>query len=378
VGFEIPAQNPPLGLLYKDEFPVADRYVYMNHAAVAPLSRRAASRMQALAGDCLLHGANHYDQWLKVYEELRKLAARLIHADPTEIGIVKNTSEGVATVAFGFPWRRGDRIVLFREEFPANYHPWNSLQARGVKVDELSIHDSPDRIAEAARGARLLAISFVNYLTGYRVNLSKIGEICRDNGVFFFVDAIQGLGVYPIDVRESGINALAADAHKWLLGPEGCGLLYIQREWQDQITPFEIGWTNFAHYGDYASRDTTFRPDAGRYESGTLNTIGCYGLHAALELILEAGVVLIQSSVDSLAARLAEQLPRKGFQLAANRTEETGSGIVSFRSDAVEARYLVRKLRDQGIIAAPRQGWVRLSPHFYVTPEGIERALDSL
>jgi selenocysteine lyase/cysteine desulfurase len=378
MGFQIPAGEWPLWQRYRPEFPVCERYVYLNHAAVAPLSRRSADAMKRMADDCLCHGANHYDQWLQVYEKLRTVAAELIRADSGEIAIVKNTSEGVATVAFGFPWRPGDRAVIFHEEFPANYHPWKSLEARGVKLQELSISDSLDRVAEACRGARLLAVSFVNYLTGYRVNLTKIGEICRAYDVFFFVDAIQGLGAYPINVRESGIHALAADGHKWLLGPEGCGILYVQRDWQDRITPAEIGWTNYAHYADYASRDTTLRPDAGRYEPGTLNTIGCFGLLAAIELLLEAGESRIQAAVEALAVRLASQLPRMGFQLSTPRTVENGSGIVSFRSDITDARFLVSKLRQKGIIAASRQGWVRLSPHFYVSPEDIERTLDAL
>src|SRR6202012_5597030 len=186
----------------------------------------------------------------------------------------------------------------------------------------LSVTDPLDRIDQAARGARLLAISFVQYLTGHRANLVAIGEICQRRGVIFFVDAIQGLGAFPVDVRAAHIDALAADGHKWLLGPEGCGVLYIRRDRQDEIEPVEFGWTNVAKYYDYSSRDMALRPDAGRYECGTLNTIGCYGLRASLELLLEIGVEKIADAVRALGDRIAEGATAKGYQVLGRRTPE--------------------------------------------------------
>ncbi|HUQ95556.1 MAG TPA: aminotransferase class V-fold PLP-dependent enzyme [Bryobacteraceae bacterium] len=364
--------------MWRHEFPVTDRYVYLNHAAVAPLTRRSAEAMQALAGDCLLHGSNHYEAWLKVYDGVRKAAAKLIHAEPAEIALVKNTSEGIATVALGIDWKAGDKIVVFVEEFPANQYCWSNLEAQGVSLIWRSIYDPLERIEEACRGARLLAVSYVNYLSGYKVDLCAIGEICRRHETFFFVDAIQGLGAFPLDVRASGIHALAADGHKWLLGPEGCGLLYIQRDRQDSIVPAELGWTNVAHFADYASRDMTLRSDAGRYECGTLNTIGCHGLYASLQLLLEVGVEQIAGAVRHLGDRIADGVQARGFELAVPRTAETGAGIVSFRKKGLDARVLVHNLKEQGMLAAPRQGWVRTSPHFYVSPEEIDRFLAAL
>ncbi|HVW86814.1 MAG TPA: aminotransferase class V-fold PLP-dependent enzyme, partial [Bryobacteraceae bacterium] len=298
---------------YRGEFPVREKLTYLNHAAVAPLSRRAASAMQHLAQDALEFGSFHYGEWMATYDGLRDSAARLIHATPKEIAIVKNTSEGIATVASGIRWRRGDVIVAFREEFPANYFPWKRLESAGVEVRWLSIFDELDRIDEAAIGARLLAVSFVQYLSGYRVDLGKIGEICARRGCLFLVDAIQGMGAFPIDVKAAKIDAMAADGHKWMLGPEGCGILYVREERQDEIEPVQIGWTNFAHYGDYASRDMTLRADAGRYESGTLNTIGCFGLRAAIDLLLEAGVDNISPLVQGLGDRLWKGAEALGF-----------------------------------------------------------------
>src|SRR5579872_6240585 len=313
---------------YRSEFPVTESLIYLNHAAVAPLCKPAALAMQQLAEDALRFGSLHYDQWLAAYEGLRQAAARLIGASPREIAIVKNTSEGIATVAIGIDWKPGDRIVAFEEEFPANFLPWKKLEAEGVRITWLSIYDPLDKIDAACEGARLLTISFVQYLSGYRADLNAIGEICRRRGCFFFVDAIQGLGAFPLDVERARIDALAADGHKWLLGPEGCGILYIRREAQDGIRPVEFGWTNVAAYNDYASRDLALRSDAGRYECGTLNTIGCYGLRAAIEFLLEIGIERIAPVVQALADQLADGAVRKGYELSVERTPENGAGIV--------------------------------------------------
>lgn len=360
---------------YRDQFPVTSELIYLNHAAVAPLCRPAAEAMKHLADDVCRYGSLHYDEWMEGYAGLRRAAAQLIHASPGEIAIVKNTSEGIAMVAQGFDWKPGDRVVAFREEFPANYYPWARLEKRGVEMSWLSIYDPLEKIAEAVSRARLLAISFVNYLSGYRVDLKAIGEACRQHGCFFFVDAIQGMGAFPIDVEASSIDGLAADGHKWMLGPEGNGVLYVRRKWLDAIEPVEFGWMNPARYADYHSRDMTLRPDAGRYECGTLNTAGCFGLRAAIEFLLEVGIENIAPAVLALTDQLAAGVRRKGYEVMVERTQETGSGIVSFRHPSMDCRSIVAELKRNRILAAPRQGWVRMSPHFYVRAEDIEQVL---
>lgn len=363
---------------HRDQFPVTEHFVYLDHAAVAPLVKPAADAMRRLATDACDYGCYHYGEWVETYEGLRVAAARLIGADRGEIAIVKNTSEGIAAVAMGIDWRSGDKVVAFREEFPANYYPWIRLETKGVEVEWLSITDPLEAVEAACRGARLLAISFVNYLSGHRVDLKAIGEICRRHNCLFLVDAIQGMGAFPIDVRRAGIHALAADGHKWLLGPEGCGVLYVQQDLQDSIEPVEFGWTNVANYADFGSRDMTLRADAGRYECGTLNTIGCYGLRASIEFLLEAGIEEIAEAVQALGDRIAEGATRKGYEVLGRRTPGAGSGIVSFRKEGADSRSIVRQLRDNGILTSPRQGWVRTSPHFYISPADIDRMLGLL
>jgi cysteine desulfurase/selenocysteine lyase len=363
---------------YAHQFPVRANRIYLNHAAVSPLCKPAADAMKHLADDCLHFGSLHYDEWLAAYEGLRVAAARLIGANRNEIASVKNTSEGIATVAIGLNWKAGDRIVAFREEFPANFYPWKRLEEKGVAVTWLSVGDSLERIDEAVRGARLLSISFVQFLSGYRAPIQEIGEICHRNHCIYMVDAIQGMGAFPIDVRACHIDTLAADGHKWMMGPEGCGILYVSEALQDQVDPVEFGWTNVAGYNDYASRDMALRPDAGRYECGTLNTIGIYGLRAAIEFLLEVTPGEMAPVVQNLGDRIAGGVEAKGYQLMIPRTPETGAGIVSFRRPGVDAVELVGRLKKAGISVAPRAGWVRTSPHFYISPAEIDRFLAEL
>ena len=377
MGYEENGVGAPVWQAWRDEFPVTQELVYLHHAGVAPLCRPAAEAMKRLADDAMRFGSLHYDQWLAAYEGLRQ-AARLIGAHRDEIATVKNTSEGIATIALGVDWRPGDRVIGFKEEFPANFFPWKRLERKGVRVEWLSTEDPLERIDQAARGARLLAISFVQYLSGRRADLDAIGEICHRHGCLFVVDAIQGLGAFPIDVASARIHALAAAGHKWLLGPEGCGILYVRKDLQDSIEPVEFGWTNVAKYSDYASRDMTLRPDAGRYECGTLNTIGCYGLRAAIELILAVGVGRIAPQVQALGDQIASGAVSKGYELLGTRSPSTGAGIVTFRKEGVDSRYVVSQLKDRGIVAAPRQGWVRASPHFYISPDDIGQAIEAL
>lgn len=368
----------PTLLSYRPQFPVTENLIYLNHAAIAPMARPVAEAMRHLTDDSLLYGSLHYSEWLEAYAGLRSAAARMINATPQEIALLKNTSEGIATIAMGLEWRSGDRIVCFREEFPANQYPWRRLEAKGVEITWLSATDSLQQIDEAAGGARLLAISFVQFLSGYRADLNAIGEICRRRGAIFVVDAIQGLGTFPVDVQAAHIDALSADGHKWMFGPEGCAILYISRALQEQVEPVEFGWTNAASYENYASRDMTPRPDAGRYECGTLNTVGCFGLRAAIEFSMEVGIHRIAPAVQALGDRIAAGARERGYEVLGSRTRENGAGIVSFRKPGVDPVELVTRLREQRIIAAARAGWVRMSPHFYITPEEIDGVLAEL
>jgi len=368
----------PLWQQYESEFPVTRHLVYLNHAAVAPLARPAAEAIEWWALDAVEYGALHYRRWVEACEGLRAAAARLIGSKPKEIAIVKNTSEGISIVATGLRWRAGDKVVAFREEFPANYYPWWRLEERGVRVEWLSIFDPLERVEQACRGARLLAISFVNYLSGYRADLEALGEICSRHGTLFFVDAIQGLGAFPLNVERHRIHALAADGHKWLLGPEGCGILYVREDIWEEIEPVEFGWMNTARWYDYGARDMSLRADAGRYECGTLNTPGCFGLRASIEFLLDVGIPQIARTILELIRQVIHGARSKGYEILYAGPEERLSGIVAIRKPGLDSRQVVEELRQHRIVVAERQGWIRVSPHFYVSPQAIEQFLSLL
>jgi cysteine desulfurase / selenocysteine lyase len=362
--------------VYRDQFPASQNLIYLNHAAVAPLSRPAAEAIEWVTRDALENGSFNYDRWLDAYAGLRRAAARMIHAAPEEIALMKNTSEGISTIANGLDWRAGDVIVAFEQEFPSNQFPWQRLESKGVKIKWLKFTDPADRIFEAAKGAKLLAISFVQYLSGFRAHLTEIGDICRDLHTIFFVDAIQGLGAFPLDVRASKIGALAADGHKWMCGPEGSAILYVARDLQDRVEPKEFGWTNVAGYNNYGVPDMTLRDDAGRYECGTLNTVGCFGLRAAIEFLLDVGIENIAAKVQALGDRVDSVARRKGFEVMIERTPETGAGIVSFKKPGADSAAIVERLKENRVMAAARAGWVRMAPHFYIDFEEIDRAME--
>lgn len=378
---QVNERAPDIEPRYFDQFPVREKLIYLNHAAVAPLPRVASDAMRAFAEEAMVEGSWNYRAWLETYEGVRAATGRMIGASPREIALVKNTSEGIATVAMGIDWRPGDRVVCFEEEFPANLYPWLRLRKLGVEIVWCRADDPLDKIDAAAKGARLVALSFVQYLTGYRADLNAIGSICKDRGAFFFVDAIQGLGAFPLDVRTANIGALAADGHKWLLGPEGCGILYVSRELQDRIEPVEVGWCNYEGFDRYGERSFDLRPDAGRYENGTLNTIGCYGLRASMEMILEIGVERIGRRVQALADRLASGAVESGYELLGTRTRQSGAGIVAIRrpgGTGDNAAAIAANMGRSGVSCAARGSWLRLSPHYYVADEHVGWTLDLL
>lgn len=323
----------------------------------------------------MLRGGLDYRAWLDAVAGLRSAAGRLMGAGADEIAVTTNTSQGLSFIANGVDWKKGDVVVGVADEFPANYLPWARLEKRGVKPRWVPLREGRvelDELDRACEGARLLAISYVQYVSGFRVDLDAVGEICRRRGCLFVVDAIQGLGPFPVDVKRSGIHALSSGGQKWLLSPEGIGVLYVDRGFLPALDIVELGWTNVAGYPRY-SKDPALRPDAGRFEAGTLNGFGCGGMRASIELLLEVGVERLSEQVNRLAQRVYDGAREKGYRPAAERDRESGSGIVSIRKEGVDAAELARRLLSDKIVAIPRFGYLRVSPHFYNTVEEIDR-----
>jgi selenocysteine lyase/cysteine desulfurase len=365
---------------YRSQFPVTESLIYMNHAAVAPISRRVHDAMVGLLDEAQQFGAEHWQNWMETYGGVRRSLAQLINAEPGEIAFAKNTSEGISTFANGLDWRPGDEVVSIESEFPANFYVWKALEKRGVVLrlvpEEKGRVTQKSILSALTSRTRVVTVSFVQYISGFRLDLENLGQACAAHGCLLFVDAIQGLGAFPVDVRKANIAGLAADSHKWMLGPEGSALLFVNRQVMEKITPSEIGWTTVRHWSDFSSRDLSWRDDARRYECGTLNTVGVYGQGAAVNLLLEIGVANIAERVLDLTDRLRAGLLARGHSVFGPRAREEASGIVSFVPRQGGAESLLEWFLTHRVQVAARGGMVRISPHFYNTEEEIDRVLE--
>lgn len=369
---------------FRREFPVTQRWVYCNHAAVAPISKRVAGAIQGVLEDLNEYGAVHWKSWGKTVGHTRELVARLINSQADEIAFVKNTSDGLSILSNGLEWKGGDKVVSIHSEFPANVYPWLALRSCGVELVTVPEREGRIELAEIERcldsRTRVVTVSFVQYLSGFRINLAALGEMCRKRNIIFCVDAIQGLGAFEIDVENQKIDFLSADAHKWLLATEGIGVIYVSHRILEQVSPTVLGWMSVEHYNDFSRHELNFRRGALRYECGTLNTIGIYGLEAALELLLEAGIENISREILETTSHLCAGLQAKGYPLLSSRREGEASGIVSFRTDArgFDAHEIHRRLEAAQVSTAVRGGFVRVSPHFYNTQDEMDKLLDTL
>ena len=365
---------------YRPQFPVTASSIYMNHAAVSPISRSVHDAMVGLLDDLQQAGAAHSQRWDATYAAMRRSLALLLNAEPSEIAFAKNTSEGISCFANGLDWQPGDEVVSIEGEFPSNFYPWKALEKHGVVLRLVAQEQgrvTQKAILEALTPrTRVVAVSFVQYLSGFRLDLEKLGQACAAHGCLLFVDAIQGLGAFPMDVKRAKIAGLAADGHKWMLGPEGSALLYVNREVMERITPSEIGWASVRHSGDFTRRDLSWRDDARRYECGTLNTVGFYGLGAAVDLLLEIGVQNIAERVLDLTARLRDGLVAQGHCVFGAHAREEASGIVTFVPRQGTAERLLERFLANRVQVAARSGMIRISPHFYNTEEEIDRVLE--
>jgi len=360
-------------------FPVARNVVYLNHAALGPLSTRAYDAMEGHARDQREFGALHWRDWYQEYELYRESAARLLGATPQEVAILKNTSEGLSFVAQGLRWTRGDNVVSTAMEFPSNFVPWKNLAPRGV---ELRIVDEP-AVAQIEKAidskTRIVTISSVAFHNGHTADLDAIGELCARKSILFCVDAIQSVGALPIDVRKSKISFLAADTHKWMCGPETAALFFVAGEHRDKLDVIEHGWTNIQRGGKFLNCGTDLQPDSRRFEAGTLNTNGIYGARAAIDLLLEIGIESIAKEVKRIAALLADKLDSIGYRVTTPRP--IASGIVSAIPPTVETNTLLRlhrKLEENKIVCAPREGMLRFAPHFYNDESEVDRVIEVL
>ncbi|MHC4197542.1 MAG: aminotransferase class V-fold PLP-dependent enzyme [Planctomycetota bacterium] len=367
----------------RKEFPVTKKYTYLDNACMGPLSDRATNYMNNFTENMSQCGGVNEGWWVEDVYKTRVSVARLLNADPSEIAFVKNTSEGISFVANGVEWSINDNVIITDVEFPANVYPWMNLRDRWVKVKSVPEDEegriSFEKIEKAVdEQTRVISVSFVEFTSGFRNDLKRIGELCRKNNIIFVVDAIQGLGALSLDVNETGIDFLAADGHKWLLSPEGVGIFYARKGSMEKLLVHEVGWASVADKEDYLDYNLTLRPDATRFECGSLNTVGIYGLKGSLEVIHEVGIKNVETWILGLTDYLVEKLERKGYGVFSSREDGEKSGIVSFYSEQHNLSRIHSTLASKGVIVSLRDSRIRVSPHFYNTHEDIDKLLKYL
>jgi cysteine desulfurase/selenocysteine lyase len=365
-------------------FPITERAVYLNHAAVAPPPSRTLAAIEAQLKDVAENGSLHYRSWVAVRESARRLAAEMIGARPSQLAFVRNTSDGLSTVANGLRWRAGDSVVTFRREFPSNIYPWLRLHdAYGVEVRMCEERDGRVDLDELINlmdeRTRVVAISHVQYGSGFRADLERLGRAARERDALLVVDMIQAMGALPIDVEAELIDVAAGAGHKWLLTPEGVGLLYLSDRARERIEPTLVGWTSVPQPEDYSNFEQGWARDALAWETGTAPTALIHGLEASLKLLTETGVGRIAAHLSELTDYLCERLGGLDYEVVSSRRAHEKSQIVCIRHRGGRTPHaLYAHLKRQGIVTAPRGDRLRIAPHLYNTADEIDALINAL
>ena len=372
----------PTATIPVDEFPVLQHGLYANHAAISPWPRTASQAVAAFAMENAEIGAEKYSHWMLRETQLRKRLASLINASSADdIALLKNTTEGICTVANGISWRKGDNLVLPADEFPSNHLPWLALQRYGVEVREVDIRSTtePEKalLDKMDKRTRLLSVSAVQWTDGLRLQLETLGQFCQQNKVLFFVDAIQQLGAMQMDVQACGIDFLAADGHKWLLSPEGIAVFFCREGVREQLQINQQGW----HMVDepYQFNRTHWEPSktALRFEAGTPNTLGQAGMHASIGLLQNIGMPQVEAFITGNSFALSAGLESmSGVELVRSFDPQRVSGIVSFRPANKNLVEIQQTLKHRGLNCTVRGEAIRLSPHFYQAGRPVQEMLD--
>ncbi|MFI9402448.1 aminotransferase class V-fold PLP-dependent enzyme [Nocardia sp. NPDC052316] len=372
--------------LAREHFPAARRWSYLNHAGISPLPQPAVDAMHRRATEVSLDGEFTYPAHSAEIERVRASAARLMGVPSTDVAFVKNTTTGLGMVANGLDWSPGDRVVVPDLEFPSTLYPWLALADRGVRVDRVRPEGTGGKLTTAAfvdriragQPPKLVVTSWVQFGRGWRVDLAELGRACREVGALLCVDVIQGLGVIPAELARWGVDFAMADGHKWLLGPEGCGVLYVRGSRLELLRPLEPGWNSVAHREEWDNLELVFDDTARRLEGGMPNVTGIAALGASIDLLHAAGIPAIWSHVDRLCELACSGLAAIGATVLSDRSPEGRSGIVAVHLDGLPIPLLAKQLQAEGIAVSARAGGLRISPHGYNNEHDIERLIDAV
>lgn len=365
-------------------FPVTERCVYLNHAAVSPPPLPTIQAIQTQLQDVSEHGSANFRRWIATKENARRLVADLLGSRPNQIAFMRNTSDGLSTVANGLSWQAGDNVVTFEREFPSNIYPWLRLRhSHGVEIrlcpERNGRIDLDEMTALIDDRTRIVAISHVQFSSGFRADLVRLGQAARARNALLVVDVIQGLGVIPIRVDDELIDVAAGAGHKWLLTPEGIGILYISDRARERIQPTLVGWISVPNPEDYTNFNQPWNPGALAWETGTGPTSLMYGLEASLRLLTQFGSARIASYLEELTDYFCEKLDRRRYEIISSRLPGEKSQIVSIRNrSGIEPLALYGHLKRRNVITAPRGGGLRIAPHVYNTRDDIDQLLENL
>ena len=365
-------------------FPLTERLVYLNHAAVSPPPTTTIRAVENQLHDVADNGSLNFGSWLAVKEQARQKLASLLGARPEQVAFVRNTSDGLSTVANGLPWQSGENIVTFRREFPSNVYPWLRLrEAHHVEVrmceERAGRVDLDELCSLVDNRTRLITISHVQFASGFRADLHRLGTVARQHDALLVVDVIQGLGVVPLDVDAELIDVAAGAGHKWLLTPEGVGFLYLSDRARERIQPTLVGWTSVPNSEAYDDFEQSWNRGTLAWETGTGPAALIHGLNASLDLLARFDTTAIAAYLESLTDYLCEQLAARPYEIVSSRSRGEKSQIVCIKHrHGLDSMSLYKQLKDHNIITAPRGDRLRIAPHFYNSQEDIDALLVSL
>lgn len=366
------------------EFKLDSDILYLNHAAVSPWPVRTAKAVKQFADENVINGATNYLAWLDVESRLRTQIKDLLNAPSADdISLLKNTSEALSVVACGIEWHQGDNIVSTDQEFPSNRIVWEAQAQHGVELRKVDVmtDESPESclINVCDERTRVMAISSVQYGSGLKLDLEKLGQFCRDNDIYYCVDAIQSIGAHKIDIQAIKADFVMADAHKWMCGPEGIALFYCRAEIREKLKLNQFGWHMVEEHGDYTRQSWSPANNARRFECGSPNMLGIHALSASLSLFEDIGIDNVESSILNKTSYLIDKLNNlSDIELLTPASEHRRAGIVTFKITGKEMTELYARLMNNKVICANRMGGIRFSPHFYTGIDIIDNSIEIL
>ncbi len=365
-------------------FPAAEKYTYLNSAAVAPLPSVSAEAVAAHLRDVSENGSVNFSDWVKTKSRAREIAAEMLRVKPEQIAFMRNTSDGLATIANGLKWKNGDNIVSFAKEFPANFYAWRRIRDEfGVELrlcpEKNGRVDLDEFVGLINKDTKLVSISAVQYGSGFRSHLERIGQAARAVDALFVVDIIQAFGAVSLDLPAQLVDAAAGASHKWLCSPEGCGILYLSDRARERIAPTMVGWISVEDAWNFEATEQPFKPNALAWESGTGTASLFYGLEQSLKILRETGADEIEKYLEELTDYLCELLKGKNYEIISSREAGEKSQIVCIKhNDGLPPHQIAERLQTENIVVSPRNDRVRIATHFFNNRRDIERLIEYL